>query len=184
MIILASKSPRRIELLQSLGVDFKVEVSEIDESSFHHENAIELNKILAIEKTKAVAKNNPNDIVIGSDTIVTINNQILGKPRDKDDARTMINMLSNNTHEVVTSFCIIFNNTIISETSISEVSFYHISDEEIEDYIKTEEPYDKAGGYAIQGSFGKKYIKNINGDFYSIMGLPIARVYQLLKKIM
>ena len=184
MLILASKSPRRIELIQSLGFQFKVEVSEIDEEAFHIDNPYEYNKILAIEKAKAVAINNPNDIVIGSDTIVTINNKILGKPKSKEDARLMIKDLSNNTHDVVTSVCIIKNNKIICKTSISKVSFFEISDEEIEEYINTNEPYDKAGAYAIQGDFGKKYIKNINGDFYSIMGLPIAEVYQILKDIM
>ena len=184
MIILASKSPRRIELLQSLGLNFKIEVSEIDEEKFYHKDAKELNKILAIEKAKAVAKNNPNDIVIGSDTIVTINNKILGKPKNKDEARLMIKALSNNTHEVVTSICIIKDNNIVAETSVSKVSFYEISNEEIENYIGTDEPYDKAGGYAIQGDFGKKFIRNIDGDFYSIMGFPIARVYQLLKELM
>lgn len=184
MVILASKSPRRIELLKAIGIEFKVEVSEIDESLFHHENPYELNKILAIEKAKAVAKNNPNDIVIGSDTIVTINNTILGKPKDKEDARFMIKSLANNTHEVVTSVCFIKNEQIICETSISKVEFYPINNQEIEEYINTNEPYDKAGGYAIQGDFGKKFIKNIDGDFYSIMGFPIARIYHILKEIM
>lgn len=184
MIILASKSPRRIELLSTLGVDFEIEVSEIDESLFHHDDPKELNKILATQKAMAVAKNHYDDIVIGSDTIVTIDNKILGKPKNKDDARLMIKALSNNTHEVVTSICLIKGEKIISETSISKVSFYEINNEEIEEYINTLEPYDKAGGYAIQGDFGKKFIKNIDGDFYSIMGFPIARIYHLLKTLM
>ena len=184
MIILASKSPRRIELMESLGVEFKVEVSEIDESKFTNDDPLVLNQILALEKAKVIAQYHFNDIVIGSDTIVTLDNKVLGKPKDKEDARKMLKQLSGNTHEVVTSIAIIKNDEVYKHTSISKVSFYEINDKEIEDYLNTNEPYDKAGAYAIQGEFGKKFIKNINGDYYAIMGFPIANVYHILKKIM
>lgn len=184
MIILASKSPRRIELMESLGFNFEVEVSEIDESKFSNDNPITLNQILALEKAKVVAQNHFNDIVIGSDTIVTLNNQVLGKPKDKNEARMMINKLSGHTHEVVTSIAIIKGSEVYKHTSISKVSFYEINEQEIEDYLETNEPYDKAGAYAIQGEFGKKFIKNIDGDYYAIMGFPIAKVYNILKEIM
>lgn len=184
MIILASKSPRRIELMNSLGFEFKIEISEIDEASFHFDNPFNLNQTLALEKAKAIAKKHSNDIVIGSDTIVTLNNEVLGKPKDKKDAMIMLEKLSGKTHEVVTSIAIIKNKKIIQDTSISKVTFYEISKKEIEDYLKTNEAYDKAGGYAIQGNFGKKFIKNIEGDYYAIMGLPIAKVYHHLKRLL
>ncbi len=184
MIILASKSPRRIELMNSLGFEFKIEVSKIDESSFHFDNPFKLNQTLALEKAKAIVKKYSSDIVIGSDTIVTLNNEILGKPKDKNDAMMMLKKLSGKTHEVVTSIAIIKNKEIIQDTSISKVTFYEMSKKEIEDYLNTNEPYDKAGGYAIQGSFGKKFIKNIEGDYYAIMGLPIAKVYHYLKNLL
>lgn len=184
MIILASKSPRRIELMKSIGLEFKIEVSEIDESLFYNDNPLKLNQILALEKAKAIAISHHNDIVIGSDTIVTLNNKILGKPKDKNDARIILNQLSGKTHEVITSVAIIKNNKIIQDTSISKVTFYEISKEEIEDYLNTNEPYDKAGAYAIQGDFGKKFIQNIDGDYYAIMGLPIAKVYHHIKELL
>ena len=181
-LVLASKSPRRKELLELAGYNFKIEVSNVDETV---EETNPVDKVMAIAKKKGIdvynKSNNEEAVILSADTIVVINNQVLGKPKDKDDARLMMKMLQNNTHQVYTAVYI--------KSNLSEDWFYEktdvivgeITDEEIEEYINTKEPYDKAGGYGIQGMFSK-YISSINGDYYNVMGLPIHKVNNTLKK--
>lgn len=181
MLILASNSPRRKEIMELVNLKFKVIPSSYDEKSSDWPEEIEkIPETLAIHKAEDVSKKYPNDIVIGSDTIVIINNDILGKPKNKNEAYEMLKKLSGNTHKVITGVCIKSSEKIVSFSSVSKVEFYSMSDEEILEYIDTEEPMDKAGAYAIQG-LGAKFIKSINGDYYTIVGLPIARIIRELK---
>ncbi len=180
-VILASGSPRRKELLATLGIDFDIIVADIDESidkSQIIENEIQR---LAHNKAQAIFKLHQDKIVIGSDTVVVINNEILGKPKDKESAREMLNRLSGNKHQVITALSIISPNGSDDIVSVSDVYFDKLSEKEIEEYLDTNEPYDKAGAYAIQGG-AAKFINRIDGDYYAIIGLPVNKVYQLLKK--
>jgi len=179
-IILASKSPRRIELFKKLNLAFSCITPDIDETmdlSCGLEKAV---ANIAFKKADSILKSHPNAIVIGADTIVTLENIILGKPKDKQDAFSMLRQLSAKTHKVMTGVCIMTENRMESFCDVSEVTFYPLTDEEIEKYIATGEPMDKAGAYGIQGQ-GALLVKHINGDFYSIMGLPIARINQILR---
>lgn len=180
-IILASQSPRRKQLLQMLNISFDVMPADIDEQINSNNDLVKEIEKLSYQKAYHVFKDNKDALVIGSDTIVKINNEVLGKPKDYYQAKEMLEKLSNETHEVVTGCTIIVDDKIETFSSIAKVTFYQLSDQEIDDYIKTNEPMDKAGAYAIQG-LGAKFVKSIEGDFYTIMGLPIAQLYQRLKK--
>jgi septum formation protein len=180
-IILASKSLRRQELLSKITTDFKIETADIDET-INPENEIKKElESLAIKKAEVIFKKNPDSIVIGSDTIVVLNEQVLLKPKNKEDARSILLKLSGNTHYVYTSVAIISEEKIISFVDESTVEFFNLTNEEIEKYINTKDPYDKAGAYGIQGP-AALFINKINGDYYSIMGFPISKIYHHLKK--
>lgn len=182
MIILASASPRRHEILSQAGVDFKVIPSNFDESSLECTNIDDYSKALSYHKAKDVFKDHQTDTVIASDTIVVINNEILGKPKNKEDAFRMLKSLQGRKHVVITSVCIMHKDKIDTFLSKSYVTFYKMSHDEINEYIETNEPMDKAGAYAIQGK-AAKYIRSINGDYYTIVGLPIGKVIKSLKKL-
>lgn len=181
-LILASQSPRRKELLEKCGYSFDVIVADIDESidsSLTLENAIQQ---LAYKKAKKIFDDYPDAIVIGSDTIVSINKKILGKPKDEQEAFNMLKLLSGKTHEVITGLTILTKEKTYNHVSVNKVTFYDLSDEEIYKYISTKEPMDKAGSYAIQG-IASRYIKSIDGDYYAIVGLPVSVVYHILKEL-
>ena len=182
MIILASASPRRHEILTQAGVDFKVIPSNFDESSLEFTNIDDYSKALSYHKAQYVFKNHSNDTIIASDTIVVIDNEILGKPKNKEDAFRMLKSLQGRKHVVITSVCIMHKDKIDTFLSKSYVTFYKMSNDEINEYIETNEPMDKAGAYAIQGK-AAKYIRSINGDYYTIVGLPIGKVIKSLKKL-
>ncbi|MBQ3537205.1 MAG: septum formation inhibitor Maf [Clostridia bacterium] len=180
-LILASQSPRRKELLAYITPDFTVKVSDADETldgSLSPEEAV---KYLARIKGEAVAKNFCNDTVISADTVVVSDNCVLGKPRSPDEAFTMLRMLSGRTHSVFTGVCIINPDKKICFAEKTLVTFTELSDEEINAYIMTGEPFDKAGGYGIQGR-GSVLISSINGDYYNVMGLPVAKLNKVLKE--
>ncbi|MDO4500390.1 MAG: Maf family protein [Erysipelotrichaceae bacterium] len=180
-LILASGSPRRKELLSNLNIPFDIIVADIDESIDH---SIPLRKEierLSYEKAYAVFKDHEDSTVIGSDTIVTLNEKHLGKPKNEEDAFNMLKELQNNKHAVITAVSIISKDKVDTFSVVSDVYFNEMSDEEIREYIKTGEPMDKAGAYAIQG-IGSKFIKKIDGDYYAIMGLPVSEVYNKLKE--
>lgn len=179
-LVLASKSPRRKELLDLLQIPFEIIVSEIDETINLKGDLKKEIENLAYRKAQKVFETNQDAIVVGSDTIVVIDNEVLGKPKDKKDAFRMLKMLSGNTHEVITGVCLLSRDKKDTFSSTTKVKFNDLSDEEIEEYLNTKEPYDKAGAYAIQG-LGAKYINSIEGDYYTVMGLPIAEVYKRLK---
>lgn len=182
-LVLASKSPRRRELLMNAGYSIRISPSNADEevSEIYPED-----KVLAIAKKKGLDvyekfKNDREAVILSADTIVVINGEVLGKPKDKYEAREMITKLQGNSHYVFTAVYIKsqeYEDCFVEKT---EVNVSSMTDSEIEQYIETKEPYDKAGGYGIQGIFSQ-YISSINGDYYNVMGLPINKVKQALKK--
>lgn len=181
-IILASGSPRRKELLELLHVDFEIITSNVEEvikSNLSHEEVV---MDIAKQKALDIAKDHKDKIVLGFDTLVIFNDIPLGKPKNKDDAFFMLKQLSGNTHQVLTGCCIIEGDAISTFYDQALVTFSNLSDQEIQEYIDTDEPMDKAGAYGIQG-YGAKFIENVNGDFYSVMGLPINKLYKKLKNI-
>ena len=181
-IILASKSPRRREILDNTKVRFSIKESKIDEIIKLNESPKETVMRLAYEKALDVAKNNKDALVIGADTIVVIDNTILGKPKNESEAFEMIKLLSGKTHYVITGFALInlaLNKKII-DCEISKVTFKDLSEQCIKDYIQTKESLDKAGAYGIQG-YGGLLVKNIQGDYFNIVGLPISKISDCLK---
>ena len=181
-IILASKSPRRREILENTKVRFSIKESQIDETIKLNESPKDTVKRLAYEKALDVAKNNEDALVIGADTVVVIDDKILGKPKDETEAYNMIKLLSGKTHYVITGFALInlsLNKKIV-DCQISQVTFKELSEATIKDYIQTKESLDKAGAYGIQG-YGGLLVKNIQGDYFNIVGLPISKISDLLK---
>ena len=180
-IILASNSPRRKEILESLGYKFRIAPSDIDENI--NLNGELLVCELAKRKALRIYEYNKDSIVIGSDTIVYYNNKVYNKPKNEEECYFMLKSLSGKTHEVITGVYIASNKECISFYDKAYVTFKELSDQEIYDYIKTKEPFDKAGGYAIQG-IGNALIKEYKGDFYTIMGLPKDLVNSHLKRLL
>lgn len=178
-IILASSSPRRKELLTTAGIEFEIHVKEVDESVPDGTPPAEAAKMTAAKKAAAVAEDYADCVVIGADTIVVANGKILGKPKDEADAESMLRMLSGIEHEVITGVCIIRNGTSETFAQISKVKFYDLTDSEISAYVATKEPMDKAGAYGIQG-LGCKLVERIEGDYFNIVGLPVAEVCRKL----
>lgn len=179
-IVLASQSPRRKEILGMIVDKFDIEVADVDET-MNKANDLEVEiQLLAKRKAQKVFENNDDAIVIGSDTIVVIDDVVLGKPKDDEDARKMLRMLSDHEHRVITGVCIMDDSHCITFTNVSKVTFDKMSEDEIDGYVLTKEPSDKAGAYAVQG-IGAKFIKRIDGDYFSIMGLPVHDVYKNLQ---
>ncbi len=191
MIILASKSPRRKELLENIGIKPLIIVSEADENineTDPEKLVLELSSIKADAVYKKIKEEgnpllNKGDYILGADTVVYAEGKILGKPKDKEDARAMIRALSGNVHSVFTGFTLIdHQGKHISESVETKVYVYEMSGEEIESYISSDEPYDKAGAYGIQGLFGK-YVEKIDGDYNNVVGLPVSAIYETIKMI-
>jgi septum formation protein len=182
--ILASASPRRDELLRLLGLDFRVSPSGADESFFKGESPMAHVRRLSGEKAGAVADGNPDSWVLGADTIVVIDGEVLGKPETTEEAGNMLRKLSSREHTVYTGFTIMKMNTSITEGSVvaSAVVFRDIPEDEIAWYIHSKEPYDKAGGYAVQG-MGAFFIREIRGSYTNVMGLPLCEVVDVLKNV-
>jgi septum formation protein len=180
-LILASNSPRRKELLALITPNFTIEVSQVDETYESHMNPQEIVNHLASIKAVAVSSRNNDCVVIGADTIVVCDGEILGKPKDDHDAYRMLAMLSNKEHIVMTGVCIINNNQIKTFHSETKVRFYPLTEDEINDYIQSKEPFDKAGAYGIQGK-AAKFIESIEGDYFTVVGLPVGKLYQNLKQ--
>lgn len=180
MLILASSSPRRAKLLKDAGLDFIIEPSNqeepIDLKMKPQDIALELAKMKAIH----VAAKYPNDVVLGADTIVVFEEEILGKPKDEEDAYRMLKKLSGDRHVVYTGVAVVKGDTVKSFVSATEVSMKKLSDLEIWNYIKTGEPMDKAGAYGIQGG-GGSLVDHYKGDFFTIVGLPLKDVLDVLK---
>lgn len=181
-VILASKSPRRKDLLTALGVDFKVkEQTNQDESYPETLQGAEIVEFLAKQKSSSF-ETKENELIISADTIVCVENKVLGKPNNEYEAKEMLKLLSGKTHQVFTGVCLKTkeNQRVFSVTS--SVTFSSLSDEEIDFYIKNFQPFDKAGAYGIQEWIGFIGIQSISGSYWNVMGLPLQRLYQELKK--
>ena len=181
-LILASASPRRRELLGLLTHDFEVRTVDVDESGFDEPTPAALAGRLAAEKCRAAAALWPQDCVIGSDTVVEADGLLLGKPKDPADARRMLRLLSGGVSLVHTGVCIREGGREECRVETTTVRFAPIPEEDIESYIRTDEPYDKAGGYGIQG-WAARHITGIDGCFYNVMGLPVRTVYDMLRTL-
>ena len=181
VLILASKSPRRRYLLEQAGLSFSVIPSDIDETAIPLSPPEIYVKVLSEAKAESIAKKYPEKWVIGADTIVLKDGVMLGKPGSIDEARSMLKKLSGEVHQVFTGYSILCKskNRIFSETVQTEVLFKNLTDEEIEWYIHTKEPFDKAGAYAIQG-LGTFLVKRINGSYTNVVGLPVCEVIEFL----
>lgn len=183
--ILASNSPRRKELLSMIGLEFEVKPANIDENITEYSDFSDYVMKLSKQKAEFIAedlqKTNSGEkyIILAADTIVAINGQVLNKPIDYKEAFDMLSLLSNNTHEVYTGFCLINSEAkkIISDFVVTEVTFRELSDIEIDDYIQTGSPMDKAGAYGIQEDLGAVFVSKINGDYYNVVGLPLQKLY-------
>jgi len=181
MLVLASASPRRQELLRNAGIPFEVQPAHILEDPLPGELAKDCAERLAREKALAAAKQRTGDVVLGADTVVVVDGQILGKPVDGADAARMLRMLSGREHLVITGVCLVVGGqwSVASETT--SVAFSEITDKEIADYVATGEPMDKAGAYAIQG-IASRWIPRIEGDYSNVVGLPVALVWRMLRE--
>lgn len=176
-IILASASPRRKELMELAGYDFEVICADIVEVVPEEAMPQEVVMSLALQKAQAVAAEHKEAVVIGSDTVVALDGKILGKPHSEQEACEMLRSLSGRTHKVFTGVAIVCGGKVKSFFDETDVEFYSLGDDEIKKYVATGEPTDKAGAYGIQGK-GSVLVKRINGDFFSVMGLPIAKLYR------
>lgn len=181
-LILASSSPRRKELLEALQLNFHVSSSDVDESYQPNDPPENIVMDLAARKAQFVANNHPDAFVIGSDTIVVAEGKILGKPADRHHALEMLRSLSGKTHDVLTGVAIIGPTNQVQFFEKTEVEFWELTEEEMESYVNTKEPLDKAGAYGIQG-FGRLLVKKINGDYFSVVGLPVARTIRELRSL-
>lgn len=182
-IVLASQSPRRQELLKQLNIPFEIVVSRVKEVFDPCEDPSKIVKELALQKGMWVQNHcRKSSIIISADTIVVAEGQILGKPKNIDDARNMLSLLSGKKHQVFTGLCIIDSELEKKavDVGITDVYFRNLDREEIEGYLRTSEPYDKAGAYGIQG-LGAVFIDKIDGDFFTVMGLPVEKLYNILK---
>jgi len=203
MIVLASASPRRQELLRAAGIEFVVQPADVDETPLPGESAQQCAERLAQGKALAVSSMRPNDIVLAADTVVVVDGMILGKPVNADDAARMLRMLAGRVHDVITGVCIALpvqsieyrvpsqvtsNNkknespVVRTVSEVTQVTMTDISDQEIREYVSTGEPMDKAGAYAIQGR-ASRWIPRIEGDYSNVVGLPVARVWRMLKDL-
>ena len=180
-VILASNSPRRKDLMKYLNIDFEIKPSDVEEiinPKLEHEDLV---MDLAFQKAYDIFKNNKNSVVLGFDTLVVVDDYVLGKPKDKDEAKMFLNILSNRRHRVITGCAILTKGYSKSFYTDAIVTFAKLTEAEIDEYIETKEPIDKAGAYGIQG-YGSKFVTSVNGDYFTIVGFPIAKVYQELKK--
>lgn len=179
MIVLASKSPRRKELLSLITKDFVIKTADVDEAL--PEGIMPAEAVEYLSKIKALPFKNGEDIIIGSDTVVAIDGKILGKPRDEEDAFNMLKLLSGREHSVFTGVTVIAPNEECTFSVETRVKFLPLTDEQVYNYIATGEPMDKAGAYGIQGK-GCVLVEGITGDYFNVVGLPVSALYQHINK--
>ena len=177
---MASGSPRRREILESLKINFEVQVSEADETLSQPLMPLEAVMELAKRKAQAVTKKKDNEIILAADTVVALGQEILGKPQNKADAYSMLSRLSGTSHFVYTGFCLMNQKKIICDYEKTRVTFRPLTSVEIQAYIKTKEPLDKAGAYGIQ-QMGALFVSGIEGDYFNVVGLPVCKIFQVLK---
>jgi septum formation protein len=182
MLVLASASPRRQELLRSAGIAFEVQPADIPEDPQAGEPAKDCAERLAREKALVVARQRPQDCVLGADTVVVVGGELLGKPSDAADAARMLRLLSGREHQVITGVCLVVGGkpSVASETTLVTVN--ELTEKDIADYVASGEPMDKAGAYAIQG-IASRWIPRIDGDYSNVVGLPVALVFRMLREM-
>lgn len=181
MVILASQSPRRKALMALLGIPFTVRLPSADETMAPGDDPAHQVALVSQRKALAVARQ-PEDIVIGADTVVVSGREILGKPRDRTDAVRMLKLLSGSTHRVMTGVTVLRGETVLTDTVVTHVTFRDLTDAEIEAYADTGEPMDKAGAYGIQG-YAAVFVREIQGDYYNVVGLPVCRLTTMLREL-
>jgi septum formation protein len=179
-LILASSSPRRQELLRAAGISFEVRVANIPEEMRDGESPQAYSERLAFEKAEVVWKTSPDSVVLGADTIVVVDGHVLGKPADADDAKRMLRMISDRSHQVMTGVCLLGRGIRDVRNEITQVFVTAIPEHEIEYYVSHGEPMDKAGAYAIQG-IASRWIPRIEGCYFNVVGLPVPLVYRMLR---
>ncbi|MEK6336246.1 MAG: Maf family protein [Acidobacteriota bacterium] len=180
-LVLASASPRRAEILRNIGWPFEAVAANIDESRFAHEDAPTYVTRVARAKAEEVRLRVPGATIVAADTVVVVDGEILGKPRDDEDARRMLRLLQGRNHEVLTGVTVFNGSTVEPGTAyaVTEVSFADMDEDEVEWYVSSGEPMDKAGAYAIQG-LGARFIKGIKGEYSNVVGLPVRLLYELI----
>ena len=184
-LILASNSPRRRELLQNAGFEFEVRPSGIEETRLPGESPEDFTRRLALDKALDVARQaSTGSLVLGADTVVAINGEILEKPADAEDAARMLRTLSGRTHRVITGVCLVRapENVLARKHETTSVTFRNLTEDEIGSYVSSGEPFDKAGGYAIQG-LASRFVTRIEGCYFNVVGLPIPLVYEMVKNL-
>lgn len=177
-LVLASGSPRRSELLRAAGIDFTVRVADVDEKVLPNELPRDYVVRLSREKARAVAAD--GEVVLGADTTVVALNEIIGKPEDAKDAERMLRLLSGKWHEVLTGVSLVSGSQVSSDVAVTRVKFAKLSDEEINWYVASGEPMDKAGAYGIQG-YASRFVERIEGSYSNVVGLPVQMVYRMLE---
>jgi septum formation protein len=179
-LILASASPRRAELLRNAAIAFSVEPAHVAEQPFPNEIPLDYAQRLARDKARAVFARHPDSAVLGADTVVVVDEHLLEKPADARDAARMLWLLSGRTHQVITGVCLVASAFERTEAEITQVVFSPLSEDEIAYYVRTGEPMDKAGAYAIQG-IASRWVERIEGCYFNVVGLPLPRVYRLVR---
>ena len=180
-VILASQSPRRRELLGLTGLDFTVRVADIDETM--DTGKVPFDEVARVSRLKALAvAREPEDVVIAADTIVVCGGEVLGKPRDEEDALRILSLLSGRSHEVMTGMTVLRGDEVITHTEVTKIHFRRLHPDEIRAYIATGEPMDKAGAYGIQGG-AALFADQMEGDYYNVMGLPVCRLAMILRSL-
>lgn len=183
-VVLASKSPRRQELLRGIGIEFSVMTKEVDESYSKNISVFDVAPYLSVKKAKSFEDSDlPNNyMLITADTVVVVDDAILGKPKDEDDARNMLRLLSGKKHYVITGVTIHTKDKTKTFSVSSKVSFDDLSDDEIEYYVNVYKPFDKAGSYGVQEWIGYIGVNSVEGSYFNVMGLPTHKLYQMLKQ--
>lgn len=176
MVILASGSPRRRELMKQIVSDYKIITSDIDEESSYVLPPLETVLDIAKRKGLKVRESHPDDLILSADTIVVLDNEIIGKPTDAEDAKRLLRKLSNRTHEVITAYCWIKGDKIVEHYVVSKVVFYELSDKLIEDYVATGSPLDKAGAYGVQDNEKCPIVKEVIGSIDNVIGFPVKEI--------
>lgn len=183
-VVLASKSPRRQELLRGIGIEFSVMTKEVDESYSKNISVFDVAPYLSVKKAKSFEDSDlPNNyMLITADTVVVVDDAILGKPKDEDDARNMLRLLSGKKHYVITGVTVHTKDKTKTFSVSSKVSFDDLSDDEIEYYVNVYKPFDKAGSYGVQEWIGYIGVNSVEGSYFNVMGLPTHKLYQMLKQ--
>jgi septum formation protein len=181
-LILASASPRRSELLRNAGISFTVEPAHIPEQPLSDEAALQYAQRLARDKARAIFAKHSDNVVLGADTIVVVDEHLLEKPRDDEDAVRMLRLLSGGAHQVITGVCLVARGFEQIEAETTDVQFSALTENEIASYVATREPMGKAGAYAIQG-IASRWVERIDGCYFNVVGLPVPRVYRMIRTL-